>query len=434
MDIVGASSCPPPWIVSISLGHEVCHNWWGNGVFVDYKSGNWCEGLTTYSADYLYKERKPPYNGANYRMTTNQDYTAYVTDENDFPLKDFRSREETYTRAIGYGKSMMVFHMLRKYLGEEFFWSGLKKFYNDNMFKAASWKDIQSAFESVSGKDLDWYFEQWINKTGAPELSLSNVSVTGDSAKYLLKLDVKVDGDFKLNIPIVVSYPNREETFWEELSTGVHTVELNLTEKPKDIAVDPDFEVFRILDRDEYPASLAEVLGAEKQIIVLPSNAEPAILEAYRNAANSINRTKQAEILSDSEITAEKLKMSSCLIFGNPAENSLYKLLKDSGLNNDKWITFNNSNKSFTLQGETFQGEDVSCMATVRNPLDRKQSIAIFYATTPAEIERTAVKLIHYGKYSFLAFEAGKNKLKGNWEVKASPLMFQFSEQVSSGK
>ena len=432
--LLGQAVVRLPWIVSISLGHEVCHNWWGNGVFVDYKSGNWCEGLTTYSADYLYKERKPPYNGKNYRMTTNQDYTAYVTEENDFPLKDFRSRQETYTRAIGYGKSMMVFHMLRKYLGEEYFWSGLKKFYNDNMFKTASWKDIQTAFENVSGKNLDWYFEQWIDKPGAPELSLSNVSVSGDSGNYSMKFEVKIDGDFKLNIPIVIYYPNREETFWKELGAGTHTIELNAAEKPKGIAVDPDFDMFRILDRDEYPASLAEVFGAENQLIVLPSNAEPAILEAYRNAANSINRNKQAEVLSDVDITKEKLNNSSCLIFGNPSENSLYKLLKDSGLNNDKWITFNNSNRSFTLQGETFQGDDVSCMATVRNPLDRKQSVALFYATTPAEIEKTAVKIIHYGKYSFLAFETGRNKLKGNWDVKSSPLMFQFSDQAAAGK
>ena len=47
-----------PFIRSTSLGHEVLHNWWGNGVYPDYAHGNWSEGLTTFMADYTYKERE----------------------------------------------------------------------------------------------------------------------------------------------------------------------------------------------------------------------------------------------------------------------------------------------------------------------------------------------------------------------------------------
>jgi len=47
-----------PFIRTTSLGHEVLHNWWGNGVYVDWERGNWCEGLTTFMADYAYKEEE----------------------------------------------------------------------------------------------------------------------------------------------------------------------------------------------------------------------------------------------------------------------------------------------------------------------------------------------------------------------------------------
>ena len=47
-----------PFIRYTSLGHEVLHNWWGNGVYPDYAHGNWSEGLTTFMADYAYKERE----------------------------------------------------------------------------------------------------------------------------------------------------------------------------------------------------------------------------------------------------------------------------------------------------------------------------------------------------------------------------------------
>ena len=53
---LGADVLRLPFIRKTSLGHEILHNWWGNGVYVDYTRGNWSEGLTTFMADYAYKE------------------------------------------------------------------------------------------------------------------------------------------------------------------------------------------------------------------------------------------------------------------------------------------------------------------------------------------------------------------------------------------
>lgn len=53
---LGADVLRLPFIRKTSLGHEILHNWWGNGVYVDYTRGNWSEGLTTLMADYAYKE------------------------------------------------------------------------------------------------------------------------------------------------------------------------------------------------------------------------------------------------------------------------------------------------------------------------------------------------------------------------------------------
>ena len=51
--LLGAKVIRLPFIVSSSYPHEILHNWWGNGVFVDVQQGNWCEGLTAYLADHL---------------------------------------------------------------------------------------------------------------------------------------------------------------------------------------------------------------------------------------------------------------------------------------------------------------------------------------------------------------------------------------------
>ena len=56
-----------PFILTSSYPHEILHNWWGNSVFVDYASGNWCEGLTAYLADHLMQEQRQATAGAEYR-------------------------------------------------------------------------------------------------------------------------------------------------------------------------------------------------------------------------------------------------------------------------------------------------------------------------------------------------------------------------------
>ena len=426
--LLGQAVVRLPWIVNISLGHEVCHNWWGNGVFVDYKSGNWCEGLTTYSADYLYKERQSPSEARIYRRTVNQDFSAYVSESNDFPLRDFRAREETFTRAIGYGKSMMVFHMLRRMVGEENYWSALSDFYLENLFKIASWNDIQRAFENRRGENLNWFFGQWVDNKGAPILHLGQPELSESQGQYLLKFKLSVlSGNFRLYIPVVISGAGgEEETLWNYYESGVHEVALTTGFKPTSLAIDPDFEVFRFLDRDEFPPALAEVLGAERQIIVLPSKGDAGRLSAYRQAAEAINRSGEAKIALDSEVERTDLANNSYFIFGGPQENSLYKSFADAGLRLEGKLDFFGEDNNFNLKGESFSGPQVSCMVTLRNPLNRQQSLAFFAGSSAEEILRTGVKLIHYGKYSYLAFEEGKNVSKGNWETLKSPLRWDF--------
>jgi len=91
-----------PFILHSSYPHEILHNWWGNSVYVDWQTGNWCEGLTAYLADHLIREGQG--RGVEYRQDTLKAYRDYVKGEKDFPLSQFRSRHSSATQAIGYGK------------------------------------------------------------------------------------------------------------------------------------------------------------------------------------------------------------------------------------------------------------------------------------------------------------------------------------------
>ncbi|MDZ7814662.1 MAG: M1 family aminopeptidase [Planctomycetota bacterium] len=112
-----------------ALGHEIVHNWWGNGVFVDWEKGNWCEGLTTYCANYYWLELQHGVNSpeaVEYRRKALQRYKIYVTEENDYEPVNFTSKKEETDNEVGYTKMMMFFHQLRLVVGRETFFSALR--------------------------------------------------------------------------------------------------------------------------------------------------------------------------------------------------------------------------------------------------------------------------------------------------------------------
>jgi len=156
-----------PFIPDTSLGHEFVHSWFGNSVYVDFEKGNWCEGLTSYLADYLYKEKAGK--GPQYRKELLVNYQSYAKDA-DIAVTGFRWGRDKTQRAVGYGKTAMLFHMLRREVGDEAFYKAIRLFYQENRFQYASWNEIKRAFEQVSAKDLKGFWEQWLTRKDIPVL------------------------------------------------------------------------------------------------------------------------------------------------------------------------------------------------------------------------------------------------------------------------
>ena len=156
-----------PFIRATSLGHEVLHNWWGNGVYPDWQGGNWSEGLTTFLADYAYKEDEGEHAAREMRIGWLRDYAAVPPGE-DFALKDFTARHHGIASIIGYNKAAMVFLMLRDKIGRDAFERGLRLLWERKRFRTASWNDLEAAFSAAAGQPLAAFFRQWVTQAGAP--------------------------------------------------------------------------------------------------------------------------------------------------------------------------------------------------------------------------------------------------------------------------
>ncbi|MCW8925189.1 MAG: M28 family peptidase, partial [Xanthomonadales bacterium] len=415
-----------PFILHSSYPHELLHNWWGNGVFVDFETGNWCEGLTAYMADQLIAEQRGT--GAEYRRTTLQGYTDYVTDENEFPLKDFRSRHNASSSSIGYGKTAMMWDMLREQVGDENFSRAFQKFYRDNTFKRAGFDDIRVSFEDVTGEQLGGFFRQWVERPGAPILNISEVKLTeGDGHKMLeIELQQIQQGDaFDLMVPVVVYSADKVERELVSMTSKTQRFTFPLDCDPLRVEVDPQFNVMRRLDYREVPPSLSKMFGAEKILMLLPSKASAEDLANYRQLSSiwKGERGDEFSIKLDSEIEALPADSGVWVLgWNNLWFGAVQQALEDYDAEiSPAMVRFG------TTSHDPAQN---SFVVALRHPGNTDLAMTFLTAHDAEAVAGLARKLPHYGKYSYLGFTGDEptNSAKGQWPSVGSPLAADLAE------
>jgi len=407
-----------PFILHSSYPHELLHNWWGNGVFVD-GGGNWCEGLTAYLADHLIAEQRGQ--GAEHRRAILQRVTDYVTPENDFPLTRFQSRYNAVTEAVGYGKTAMVFNMLREKVGDAQFIKALQQFYRDNRFRPASFDDIRKSFETVSGLDLRSYFDQWIKSVGTPELKLEQVAVQGARLSITLS-QVQPGRQFALDVPVVIETDQGIETKTVSMPADKARVEASFDLKgpARRVEIDPQFQLYRRLSPLEIPPSLSKAFGAKQVLIVLSSQSA----SRYAGLAKAWTRDG-VEIVKDSEINALPGDRAVWLFGeGNKFAPVVADALKSYGASFDA-AGLRTSSTAYDAAGR-------SLVAVARHPANPDSVVIALTASSEAAAEALARKLPHYGKYSWLVFagDDATNEASGEWPVGDTPLARNLTAQA----
>lgn len=415
--LLGSAVVKLPFIVETSLGHEILHNWWGNSVFVDESQGNWCEGLTSYMADYYYKELKDVGSAIEYRKDLCRKYTNYVTKQNDFSLKEFTGRVDQATQAIGYGKTAMVFHMLRRMVGDGLFYQSLRRFYRDKIWQQASWRDIQSIFEDAGRMDMDWFFAQWVDQEGAPciELGKTEVEKIRDD-DWTIKVEIlQRDKPYRLSVPIHVELIDGDYHTTGEIKELSNIISIHTQSQPVRIGLDAQYDIFRRLHTEEIPPTIDLVLGDSDKIIVYPTGVESS-QAAYKELAELLV-DNGGTIKADTEVTQTELAQKSLFILGGPSENKLVKIFLKNLPEN-----FSLEEGFFTVNTTTYSKRDDALLVTLKNPGNTKKGMALFFGLSSNTIKNLGPKIPHYGKYSYLVFADGKNKDKGTFPIMNSPL------------
>jgi aminopeptidase N len=412
-----------PFILHSSYPHELLHNWWGNSVYVDYESGNWCEGLTTYLADHLIKEQRGQ--GSEYRETTLQDYTHYAAGKKEeFPLTQFKARYDALSSSIGYGKSLMLFHMLRRQIGDQLFKKFLQHFYKENKYKRATFDDVRKSVEAVTGSDFKDFFQQWVTRSGAPEIRLSNAAVEKKEKSYLLRFSleqIQEDAPYALTIPAAITLEGKEQAIikYLEMAKKIQDFEFSFDQPPLRIDVDPEFDVSRKLHTNEIPPTLSNAFGANQILILLPSGAPGDFLKGYQELAESWTKDSEGkiDIKMDNQVSALPSDKAVWLL----GWENLHKNVLQNGITFYKGKTDENS---VTLEKKKLSRDQHSIIAAVKNKDNPAQVVILLSTDRVKALPGLGRKLPHYGKYSYLGFEGDEpaNMFKGQWPTVNSPM------------
>ncbi len=392
-----------PFMLTRSLAHEILHNWWANGVFLDISEGNWAEGLTTYMADYALAETEGDEAAWQMRLGWLRDFAA-LPEERDRPIAAFRSKGHDADQVVGYNKVAMVFHMLKRELGEDWFMAGLRSFWERHRFETATWSDLRSSFEAASGRALDDFFDPWLTRKGAPALSLDSADLRASSGGHLLNLGISSDSaDYDLLVPVQIETAGGVEQRTVRLVNGVAEASFAFAERPLAIGVDQRHDLFRRLAADEAPPILRDVTLAADTLTVLPVNGSE---QAGKIALTLAERTLDTNV-SLADLDDEAVRTSPLMLIGLREEMT----------------------DALAAAGIDPPPDRLGGKGTARSWVSARKGappVLVVEAEDEAALSALLRPLPHYGRQSFLVFEGSEAIDKGVWPAADNALTLRF--------
>jgi aminopeptidase N len=194
------------------LAHEIAHQWWGQAVGWKNYHEQWIsEGFAQYFAALYAGEQRGPEALANL-MRQMRKWALDKTDEGPiylgYRLGHIKGDSRVF-RALVYNKSAVVLHMLRRLVGDERFFAGIRRFYERSMFGKASTDDFRRVMEAETGRNLERFFERWIYGFGIPTVKVTHRVETQPGGEADIVIRAEQTGPvYDLPITMRIEYDN----------------------------------------------------------------------------------------------------------------------------------------------------------------------------------------------------------------------------------
>ena len=231
------------------IAHELAHQWFGQAVgWKNYHEQWLSEGFAQYFAALFARERR----GEDAFRDILRQFRRWAIDDSDqgpvylgYRLGHIKNESRVF-RAVVYNKGASVLHMLRRLVGDEAFFRGVRRYYADNRFKKAGTDDLRKAMEAESGRNLERFFERWIYDSTIPRLRFSS---TQDGQELAVRFE-QTGEVFDLPVLVTVTYTDgKTAEHLVTLSEAVTEQRLPLTGTVRSVEVNQDGGAVAVIER-----------------------------------------------------------------------------------------------------------------------------------------------------------------------------------------
>ncbi|MDX6576860.1 MAG: aminopeptidase [Blastocatellia bacterium] len=221
------------------VAHEIAHQWFGDSVTESTWADLWLsEGFATYFAGLFIEKQEGEDAFREYMQNAAARYFAYERQHNA-PIHDSETQDlMKLLNPNNYEKGAWVLHMLRRRLGDEDFFKGLRDYYNAHHEGNATTEDLRLALEKSAGKNLKEFFARWVYGAGHPVYELSS-NLSGDSLTIVVK-QTQSDEAFLDPVPVEIRNGETKQRITISPKGKLASVRVHTKGHPTSIQIDPD--------------------------------------------------------------------------------------------------------------------------------------------------------------------------------------------------
>jgi len=292
--IVDKTSEKDVWMDGL-VAHELGHQWFGDWVTCRDWSHGWLnEGFATFMETVWKRAQEGDDEAAYYRMGEQEAYLAEDARNyrRSIVWKRYHDPIEIFDRHL-YQKGACVLHMLHEELGEDVFWRCVKTYLDRHAKGSVLTDDLRRAVEDVTGRNMEWFFDQWVFKGGHPDLA---VSLRPGKNSVVVRVDQKQQVDeltpkFRFQMGVRVETDRGPVEQMLRVEDSPQSFEIPVRGKVKWVAVDPGAHLLHSGKVEQSEEAWAGALAGDKDgatraraARALVENASPAAVKSLARA------------------------------------------------------------------------------------------------------------------------------------------------------
>ena len=231
-----------------TVAHEIAHQWFGDSVTESDWHHLWLsEGFATYFGA-LFFERADGRDKFVRLMLDNRE--RYMSDAGSVARPVYDPSVKDLFKLLNrnnYQKGAWVLHMLRRVVGDEKFFAGVRDYYRTHLNGNALTEDFRRVMERHHGRPLGWFFRQWIYEPAFPAY---DAAWKWDEPSKRLTLNVRqtqAGGLFRMPLDVEFADGHGRQRRVVEVSAREQAFDFKLEARPQTVAIDPDEWVLKTL-------------------------------------------------------------------------------------------------------------------------------------------------------------------------------------------